>query len=118
VFLPVLHERMVVSRHPWVTYSVIGLCVAVFLATHSSAGSAESERLFGEAVGWFATHPDARPDERLLTPELATQARELARAQTVISRPATGRAEDDPQAELDRRTPSSPTSSCTAAGST
>jgi len=93
---------MVVSRHPWATYALIGLCVAIFLLTHWSSASEESGRRFGEAVGYFAAHPETRPDERLLTPELALEARRQARPR--LPTPSAANADEEPQAGLDRRT--------------
>lgn len=75
MFVPILHERMVVSAWPWVSIALVAACLLVFPFTTWSPAGAESDRKFVEAVSFALTHPETEPDPRLLTSELADQLR-------------------------------------------
>lgn len=70
MFLPLGHDRMVVSRWPVVSVGVIALCVVAFLGTHWSASERASEERFGEALAYALQNPELRADPRLLSTDL------------------------------------------------
>jgi membrane associated rhomboid family serine protease len=100
MFVPLLHERMVVARRPWVSVALVVACIVAFPITAWSPEEREADQSFVAAVTFLAGHPETRPDPRLLSAEEAKELRESA------STPAP-ESDDEPevaQAELDRRT--------------
>jgi membrane associated rhomboid family serine protease len=73
VNLPLGPEDRVVRRQPWVTWTIVGLCVAVFqlqlLVEPGPAWRREVERARDEAVTYAVSHPDLQ-----VPPVLATYA--------------------------------------------
>jgi membrane associated rhomboid family serine protease len=67
MIIPIGHEQNVVSRHPWVTYGIMILCVALFLLTHFAhqARVRQSVELLSEAVEYHLEHPYLQLDPRL-----------------------------------------------------
>ena len=70
MFIPLTHDRMVVSRWPVVSVGVILLCVAVFLGTHWSEAERASDELFAEAATYALQNPQLDADRRLLSADL------------------------------------------------
>jgi membrane associated rhomboid family serine protease len=102
MFLPISHDRMVVTRWPWLSLGVIALCTLVFLATRTSTGDRESEERFENAVLYALAHPEAKVDPRLVHPDLLDALRAEYPAATLSADPAGEEA--GTQEELDRRT--------------
>lgn len=98
MFLPLGHDRMVVSRWPAVSVGVIALCVVVFLGTHWSPAERASEERFGEALAYALQNPELRADPRLLSDDLRERFWEEAGASGL--EPERGGAQE----ELDRLT--------------
>jgi len=98
MFLPLGHDRMVVSRWPAVSVGVIALCSLVFLATHWSAAERASEERFAEAAAYALANPELDADPRLLSADLRERFWEEAGAQGVVP------GGEGDQAELDRLT--------------
>ncbi len=67
MFIPVGHEQDSVRRLPWVTFTIMGLCVAMFLLTLGpiSSNRAEVNRLFREIAEYYFTHPDLELDPEI-----------------------------------------------------
>ncbi len=67
MFLPVGHDQTTVRRLPWVTFSLMGLCLSVFLLTLGpiQSTSERSGRLLTEIAKYYFTHPNLE-----LEPEL------------------------------------------------
>jgi len=66
MLLPIGHEETTVRRMPWVTLSIIGLCLVAFILTVIAPGG-EDRIAFSErtAVEYFLDHPYLEFDERL-----------------------------------------------------
>ena len=67
MIIPIGHEDTSVRRLPWVTFTIMILCVVVFLATLPATNRLErqaNERL-KTAVEYYITHPYLEPDPRL-----------------------------------------------------
>ena len=67
MIIPIGHEQNTVHRHPWVTYSIMILCVVAFLSTHFATQSRvqDSVRLLSEAIEYYLEHPYLELDPRL-----------------------------------------------------
>ncbi len=107
MFIPIVHERMVVSQWPWVSVAIAAACVLVFPAATWSPANDETERAFAEAVEYAVTHPETEIDRRLLTPELAVRVRDELSAELPAEASGVdgeGERASAPQAELDRLT--------------
>jgi membrane associated rhomboid family serine protease len=67
ILFPLGHEHTTVRRLPWVTFTIMGLCVLVFILT--SIGSEDTDEVVLEKLGEFfeylATHPYLEIDPRL-----------------------------------------------------
>ncbi len=70
MFVPLTHDRMVVSRWPVASVGVIALCVAVFLGTHWSEAERASDELFAAAASYALRNPRLDADPRLLSGEM------------------------------------------------
>jgi len=58
MLLPIGHEQTTVRRLPWVTFSIIGLCVAAYLLTAAAPSGVERiEDAELRAVEYFLDHP-------------------------------------------------------------
>lgn len=59
MFLPVGHDQSSVRRLPWVTFSIMGLCVLAFFATLVLINSANEDaaRLLNEIAKYYFAHP-------------------------------------------------------------
>ena len=75
MFIPILHERMVVSQWPWVSIAILLACLLIFPITAWNRADEESSAHFSEAVAFALTHPDTKVDERLMTPALEEEIR-------------------------------------------
>ena len=67
MLIPIGHEKTSVRRLPWVTFSVMGLCLITFLFTFPGEQS-RMEHAFedlGEAFEYFGEHPYLEMDQRL-----------------------------------------------------
>lgn len=60
MFLPVGHDQSSVRRLPWVTFTLMGLCVVLFLLTLGPVKSTEQEagRLLSEIAEYYVIHPN------------------------------------------------------------
>jgi len=69
MFIPLTHDRATVRSLPWVSFTIIGLCLAVFfyLRLESDAIDA-SARAYGEAFSFYVEHPYLTPDPQLVSP--------------------------------------------------
>ncbi len=68
MIIPLGHEQTKVRRLPWVTFSIMGLCVVVFIVTNI-VGTSHEERgaeHLDEAINYFVEHPYLDLPERLL----------------------------------------------------
>lgn len=66
MLLPVGHEETTVRRVPWVTFSIIGLCVVVYILTAGAPSNVESiEAAERRAVEYFLDHPYLELDPEL-----------------------------------------------------
>lgn len=65
LILPIGQEQSSVRRLPWVTFAVMGLCVAVFLATLGAGGEQEVGESLEEAVTYWISHSYLELDPRL-----------------------------------------------------
>lgn len=68
MILPLTHERSTVSKLPWVSFTIIGLCFVAFLATRSALEDSSSDEL-GNAIEYYLAHPYLKLDTRLVPPE-------------------------------------------------
>ena len=66
MLIPIGHDQTTVRRMPWVTFSIIGLCLAVFIYTLIAPGDEEAV-LEAEirAVEYFIAHPYLEIDPQL-----------------------------------------------------
>jgi len=66
MLIPIGHDQTTVRRMPWVTFSIIGLCLAMFIYTLIAPGDeeavVEAEVL---AVAYFISHPYLEMDPQL-----------------------------------------------------
>jgi len=62
MFIPIGHDQDTVRRLPWVTFTLMGLCLLVYLVTFPSIGSNEKERLqaLDEIGRYYLTHPETK----------------------------------------------------------
>jgi membrane associated rhomboid family serine protease len=105
MILPLTHERTTVSKLPWVSFVIIGLCFVSFFATLPALqeNSGSSERL-QEALAYYFDHPYLKLDPRLVPPE-SKPLLEKALAEAGRSKSPFGSATSSmEQAELDRLT--------------
>jgi hypothetical protein len=66
MLLPIGHEQTTVRRVPWVTFSIIGLCVAAYLLTAAAPSGVERiEDAELRAVEYFVDHPYLELDPEL-----------------------------------------------------
>ncbi len=67
LILPIGHEDTTVRRLPWVTFTIMGLCLVVFIATlpGRNARLAKAGILLRQAVDYYMEHPWLEPDPRL-----------------------------------------------------
>jgi membrane associated rhomboid family serine protease len=111
MILPIGHEEREVRRLPWVTFSLIGACVLVFLFTDTSASpGAAADQRFDEAVSYWRERAYLEADQRIRD-AVAYDVDPNQRKQYLATLPefASHRPEDDggreaQQAELDRLT--------------
>jgi membrane associated rhomboid family serine protease len=102
MFVPILHERMVVSQLPWVSILLIAASAVVFPFTAWSGADAESDRRFAEAVGFAVAVREVEVDPRLASPDLI---QELRASTPVESHPELADLPAEAmQAEMDERT--------------
>ncbi|MCP4901324.1 MAG: rhomboid family intramembrane serine protease [bacterium] len=67
MIIPIGHEQSTVRRLPWVTFTIIGLCVIAFVVTLFSMDPYEdAAEWLTEAIEYFQQHPYLEPDERIL----------------------------------------------------
>lgn len=58
MIIPIGHEHTTVRRHPWVTFSIMGLCTFAFLlSTIAVSGQASLEQRLERFVEYFLEHP-------------------------------------------------------------
>jgi membrane associated rhomboid family serine protease len=105
MILPLTHERNTVSKLPWVSFTIIGLCLLSFLATRraldESAGFSQS--LQG-ALDYYFEHPYLKLDPRLVPPESKPLLDQALREEGMrVASPGSASAALE-QAELDRLT--------------
>ncbi len=67
MLIPIGHEDTTVRRLPWVTITIMGLCLAVFVATLPSRGEhlRKAGTLLQQAANYYMEHPWLELDERL-----------------------------------------------------
>lgn len=67
MFLPVGHDQSSVRRLPWVTFSLMGLCVLAFLLTLASINSTNDQaaRLLQEIAEYYFSHPHTELDPEI-----------------------------------------------------
>jgi membrane associated rhomboid family serine protease len=67
MIIPIGHEQTTVRRLPWVTFSIMGLCLVVFLFTNPGEKARQEEAFeeLGEAFEYFGERPYLVMDERL-----------------------------------------------------
>ncbi len=67
MLIPIGHEKTSVRRLPWVTFSVMGLCLITFLFTFPGEQSRMEDAFedLGEAFEYFGEHPYLEMDQRL-----------------------------------------------------
>lgn len=67
MFLPVGHDQSSVRRLPWVTFTLMGLCVAVFLLTLSPIWSSDerASKLLNDIVKYYFEHPFTELDPEI-----------------------------------------------------
>ncbi|MCD4749004.1 MAG: rhomboid family intramembrane serine protease [Thermoanaerobaculales bacterium] len=60
MFIPIGHDQSTVRRLPWVTFSIMGLCLAAFLLTLGPIKSSErlANQRLSEVAEYFFEHPD------------------------------------------------------------
>ncbi len=60
MFIPIGHDQSTVRRLPWVTFSIMGLCLLMFVVTLGGVESAEEEaqRRFSELAEYAFANPD------------------------------------------------------------
>jgi membrane associated rhomboid family serine protease len=112
MIIPIGHEQNRVRRQPWVTYSIMLLCVLAFLATHF-ARQAQLQafiRLLTQTIEYYVQHPYLELDERLkmkmvqgVGPEAAGAFWQLTR-RLGVERPRDPGVAAAQQGELDRLT--------------
>lgn len=70
MILPLTHERSTVSKLPWVSFTIIGLCLVAFFATQ---GALEESAGFSagieDALEYYFAHPYLKLDPRIVPPE-------------------------------------------------
>ncbi len=67
MIIPIGHEHTTVRRLPWVTFSIMGLCVlvSIFTSLMGSGGEREAAGNLQQALEYFAEHPYLQLPERL-----------------------------------------------------
>jgi len=67
MLIPLGHEKTSVRRLPWVTFTVMGLCLITFLIAHPGEQSRVEQTFedLGEAFEYFGEHPYLEMDQRL-----------------------------------------------------
>lgn len=103
MILPLGHEQTSVRRLPWVTFTIMGLCVLAYLLSMAGVHRAErrANQLLGEAVEYFRDHPYLEFDARLRA-RVPSAGHEMLDAQIEILRQAGPQAPRDPS-ELRRQ---------------
>lgn len=105
--IPIGHSETSVRRLPWITFSVMGLCVAALILS-GAASSATDKRVherFGEAFEYYLQHPYLELDPEfgaVVDAETGGQAQLLAEANRGVGPARDPAVQAEEQAELDR----------------
>ncbi len=79
--IPITHDSTSVRRHPWVTYTIMAICLGVFMLTNNVGDQAReaAEVEFQEAITYYLQHPYLALDVRV-SDLVGNEFVELARA--------------------------------------
>jgi membrane associated rhomboid family serine protease len=83
MIIPIGHEESTVRRLPWVSFTIIGICVIAFGLTHVSTDAFEqAQEKLEEAVLYYYEHPYLQPDERII--ELLSEGQTQMQAEALL----------------------------------
>ncbi len=105
MLIPIGHDQQTVRRLPWVSLVIIGLNVAIFLASHGAARSVEEEgaRSLRQAIEYWQEHPYLQLPESLVALAVPPGERNKFRTLAAAMRGAGVEVDAEERAEEQRR---------------